>query len=94
MGITLIVVGAVLLLIAILCRLGKTDILCTYHRNADYTKEQFRKAISVTIIFLSALLMAVGILSFFVADIITFLALFAALAIGVVPLWLVLKKYN
>lgn len=94
MGIALIILGGVFLLVAVLCRMGKTDLLCTYHRNADYTREQFRRAISAAIIFLSVLLMGAGITSFFVNDIVAFFVLFAALALGAVPLWIVLKKYN
>ncbi len=93
-GVILILVSLLLFVLGLLIRKGNFDILQTYHRNQDYSKEAYRKAVGFSFIFASVVLMAAGIGAFFMNATLQVLLLAPAILLSVLPLWVVLKKFN
>lgn len=93
-GIIFLLISLLLLVLGGMIRKGSFDVLQTYHRNQDYSKESYRKAVGLCFFFASAVLMAAGIGMFFLNATLQVLVLAPAILLSVLPLWAVLNKFN
>ena len=93
-GLVLLVISSVLMVLGILILRGNVDLLRTYHRNQDYSKEAYRKAVGICFVFAAAVLLSAGIGAFFLEAALQVLILAPAILVSVLPLWFVLRKFN
>ena len=93
-GVVLCLAGLFLLVLGLMVRTGKFDILRTYHTNQDHSKASYRKAVGFCMIFAAVILSGVGVAAFFVSSTVLFLITVPALVVILVPIFLVQKKYN
>jgi len=84
----------VLIIVGILVYKGKTDLIHDYHQTNVTDKKAYGKAMGKALLGFSVPLIAAGVIAFFTKSVLVTVVLLAGLAVALIPIFVVQKKYN
>jgi len=93
-SIILLAAAAALIVVGVLVYSGKTQLIHQYHRTRVKDMKAYGKAMGKALCLISVPLTAVGVLALFTDSAWLTLILVVGLAVSLVPLFIVQKKYN